>query len=80
MRWLACGAMGTFHGLFFATLLGSAQMSPAYFLAGALAGEGLALALLGSVRLRFVGSRTEQLGAILLLVGGLGWFGLRVIQ
>ena len=80
MRWLACGAMGTFHGLFFATLLGSAQMSPAYFLPGALAGEGLALALLGGVRLRYVGSRTEQLGAILLLVGGLGWFGLRVIQ
>ena len=80
MRWLACGAMGTFHGLFFATLLGSAQMSPAYFLPGALAGEGLALALLGSVRLRYIGSRTEQLGAILLLVGGLGWFGLRVIQ
>lgn len=80
MRWLACGAMGTFHGLFFATLLGAAQMSPAYFLPGALAGEGLALALLGSVRLRYVGSRAEQLGAILLLVGGLGWFGLRVIQ
>lgn len=80
MRWLACGAMGTFHGLFFATLLGSAQMSPAYFLPGALAGEGLALALLGSVRLRYIGSRSEQLGAILLLVGGLGWFGLRVIQ
>lgn len=79
MRWLACGAMGTFHGLFFATLLGSAQMSPAYFLPGALAGEGLALALLGSVRLRYVGSRAEQLGAILLLVGGLGWFGLRVL-
>lgn len=80
MRWLACGAMGTFHGLFFATLLGSAQISPAYFLPGALAGEGLALAALGSVRLRYIGSRTEQLGAILLLVGGLGWFGLRVIQ
>lgn len=79
MRWLACGAMGTFHGLFFASLLGSAQMSPAYFLPGALAGEGLALALLGSVRLRYGGSRTEQLGAILLLVGGLGWFGLRVL-
>ena len=52
----------------------------AYFLPGALAGEGLALALLGGVRLRYVGSRTEQLAAILLLVGGLGWFGLRVIR
>ena len=80
LRWLACGAMGTFHGLFFATLLGSARMSPAYFLPGAFGGEGLLLALLGAVRLRYVGSRAEQLGAILLLVSGLGWFGLRVIR
>lgn len=80
LRWLACGAMGTFHGLFFATLLGSAGMSPAYFLPGVLGGEGLLLAVLGAVRLRYVGSRAEQLGAILLLVGGLGWFGLRVVR
>ncbi len=80
LRWLACGAMGTFHGLFFATLLGSARMSPAYFLPGAFGGEGLLLAVLGAVRLRYVGSRAEQLGAILLLVSGLGWFGLRVIR
>lgn len=80
MRWLACGAMGTFHGLFFAALLGSASMSPTYFLPGALGGEGLILVVLGALRLRYIGSRAEQLGAILLLVAGLGWFGLRVIR
>ena len=80
MRWLACGAMGAFHGLFFAVLLGSAEMSPVYFLPGALGGESVLLALLGVVRLRYVGPRAAQLGAILLLVAGLGWFGLRVIR
>ena len=80
MRWLACAAMGSFHGLFFAVLLGSAAMSPTYFLPGALGGESVVLAVLGTLRLRYVGSRAEQLGAILLLVAGLGWFGLRVIR
>ncbi len=79
MRWLACGAMGAFHGLFLASLLASARMSPAYFLPGALGGESLLLAGLGAIRLRYAGLRAEQAGSGILLAGGLGWFVLRMI-
>lgn len=79
-RWLVCGAMGCFHGLFFAAFLDSAKMAPQHFLPGALSVEALLALALGALRLRFAAKRGEQLVALLLLVGGLSWFGLRLID
>ncbi len=79
-RWLICGGMGCFHGLFLAAFLQSARMNAEYFLPGALASEALLAAALIGLRLRFVRGRFEQLAGILLLVGGLAWFGLRLIE
>ena len=79
-RWLVCGAMGCFHGLFFAAFLDSARMVPQHFLPGALGVEALLALALGALRLRFAAKRGEQLVALLLLVGGLSWFGLRLID
>ena len=79
-RWLVCAGMGCFHGLFLAAFLASTRMQAAYFLPGALGCEVLLLAILGALRLRFVRRRGEQLVALLLLVTGLGWFGLRLVN
>ena len=79
-RWLVSGGLGCFHGLFLATFLQSTGMRAEYLLPGSLASEGLLAAALAALRLRFVRGRTETLLAILLLVGGLSWFGLRLIE
>lgn len=78
-RWLVCGAMGCFHGLFLGAFVSTAQMNPGLVLPGTLAVELLLAGILGAVRLRLVSGRPEQLMALLLLVLGLGWFALRVI-
>ena len=78
-RWVVCGAMGCFHGLFLGAFLGTARMNPAYFLPGALGIEALLAAGIGGMRLRFARRRTEQLVGLLLLVLGLGWFALGVL-
>ena len=79
-RWLVCGAMGCFHGLFLASFLVSARMNPEFVLPGALGVEVAVATVLAGLRLRFVRARAEQLTGLLLLVGGLGWFGLRLIE
>ncbi len=79
-RWVVCGSMGCFHGLFLAAFLTSTEMKAPYFLSGAISTEGLIVTAAGALRLRFVSGRSEQLVAILLLVGGLAWFGLRLID
>ena len=79
-RWLVCGGLGCFHGLFLAAFLQSARMQAEYFMPGAFATEALLATALAGIRLRFVQGRSEQLVGILLLVGGLGWFGLRLIE
>ena len=79
-RWLVCAGMGCFHGLFLSAFLASTRMQPAYFVPGALGCEVFLLALLGALRLRFVRRREEQLLSLLLLVSGLGWFGLRLVN
>lgn len=79
-RWLVCGGVGCFHGLFLSAFLVSTRMQAAYFLPGALGCEVLLLSLLGALRLRFVRRRGEQLIALLLLVSGLGWFALRLVN
>ena len=78
-RWLVCGAMGCFHGLFLGAFLGGANMNPAYFLPGAVGLETVLAAGVASLRLRIRARRPEQLAALLLLVIGLGWFGLRMV-
>lgn len=79
-RWVVCGSMGCFHGLFLAAFLAATGMKAPYFLSGAISTEGLIVTAAGALRLRFAGRRVEQLAAILLLVGGLAWFGLRLID
>ncbi|MDE0123629.1 MAG: HupE/UreJ family protein [Bryobacterales bacterium] len=78
-RWLVCGAMGCFHGLFLGVFLGTAGMSPAYFLPSALGLEAVLAVGAAGLRLRLSSRRSEQLVALLLLVLGLGWFALRVV-
>ncbi|MCY4594194.1 MAG: HupE/UreJ family protein [Bryobacterales bacterium] len=79
-RWIVCGSMGCFHGLFLAAFLAATAMKAPYFLSGAISTEGLIVTAAGAIRLRCVNGRAEQLAAILLLVGGLAWFGLRLID
>lgn len=78
-RWLVCGGLGCFHGLFLAAFIQSVEMHSSLVLPGALGTEGLLAAGFGALRLRFVTGRPEQLGGILLLVVGMAWFGLRVL-
>lgn len=78
-RWLVCAGMGFFHGLFLAAFIQSVEMQSSFVLPGALGTEGLLAVGLGTLRLRFVTGRAEQLGGILLLVVGIAWFGLRVL-
>ena len=79
-RWIVCASMGCFHGLFLAAFLDSTAMKAPYFLSGAISTEGLIVTAAAALRLRLVSGRAEQLAAILLLVGGLGWFSLRLID
>ena len=79
-RWLVCAGIGCFHGLFLAAFLDLSDMQPGYFLAGALGCEALLLAPLGVLRRKTVGTGVERLIALLLLVCGIGWFGLRLIR
>ena len=79
-RWLICGGLGCFHGLFLAAFLQSARMKAEFVMPGVFATEALLATALATIRLRFVRGRSEQLVGILLLVGGLGWFGLRLIE
>lgn len=78
-RWLVCGGLGCFHGLFLGAFIQSVEMHSGFVLPGALGTEGLLAAGLGAFRLRFVTGRAEQLGGVLLLVVGMAWFGLRVL-
>ncbi len=77
-RWLIAGGLGLFHGLFFSGFLRQAELQALYFLPGAALGEIAVLAVLGGVRLKTCGRRSEQLGALLLLLLGLGWFLIRL--
>ncbi len=78
-RWVVCALIGCFHGLFLASFVASAELPVQYFLPAALGAEGALAAVAGTIRLRFANQRSEQIVAILLLVIGLGWFGLRLI-
>ena len=55
-------------------------MKAPYFLSGAISTEGLIVSAAATLRLRYASRRVEQLAAILLLVAGLAWFGLRLID
>src|SRR5882724_4538486 len=81
-RWLIAGALGVFHGLYFALFLKTTEYSAAYVLAGAGAGEVLLIALFGFVFARVgrlaAGMRPVQVSAGLLLGIGMFWFFLRL--
>jgi hypothetical protein len=81
-RWLIAGALGVFHGLYFALFLRATGYSPVYVLAGAAFGELLLIALFAFVFSRISrlleGMRPVQVSAGLLLGIGMFWFFLRL--
>ncbi len=79
-RWLVCGALGCIHGLFLGAYLGVTGMNPVFFLPGALGTEAALAGGIGAVRLKFANKGSEQLLGLLLLITGLGWFGLRMLD
>jgi len=81
-RWLIAGALGAFHGLFFALFLRTTEYRPEYVLTGAAISE---LALIAIFALCFsrigalvAGFRPVQVSAGLLLGIGMFWFFLRM--
>ena len=81
-RWLIAGALGVFHGLYFALFLRATGYSPVYVLAGAAFGELLLIAVFAFVFSRISrlleGMRPVQVSAGLLLGIGMFWFFLRL--
>src|SRR5436190_913615 len=81
-RWLIAGALGVFHGLYFALFLRTTGYSAVYVLAGAGVAEVLLIALFGFVFSKVgrlaAGMRPVQVSAGLLLGIGMFWFFLRL--
>lgn len=81
-RWLIAGALGVFHGLYFALFLRNSEFSAFYVLAGAAVAEMLLLAIFALVfgRVARLGRsfRPVQVSASLLLGIGMYWFFIRL--
>lgn len=75
MRWLIAGALGTFHGLYFALWIANTGFGPAYVLGGAAIAEILAIASLAAL-FRLIERRAVAASAMLAV--GLIWFFLRL--
>jgi hypothetical protein len=81
-RWLIAGALGVFHGLYFALFLRTTEYNPIYVLTGATIAEAL---LIGFFAFGFsrvgrlaAGLRPVQVSAGVLLAIGMFWFFLRL--
>ena len=72
-RWAVVFALGIFHGLYFAPL-------PAAYLVGASLMQGIVIAVLTSVALKWLTGSLRRLSAIVLLIGGAGWFVVRLLR
>ena len=81
-RWLIAGALGAFHGLYFALFLRTTEYRAAYVLSGASVSELALIALFAFCFLRIgrlaAGFRPVQVSAGLLLGVGMFWFLLRM--
>jgi hypothetical protein len=81
-RWLIAGALGVFHGLYFALFLRTAEYHAIYVLSGATIAEALLIGLfaLGFSRIgrAAAGLRPARVSAGLLLAIGMFWFFLRL--
>jgi hypothetical protein len=81
-RWLIAGALGVFHGLYFALFLRTTEYNPIYVLGGAATGEVLLIALFAFCFQRIgrlaAGLKPLQVSASLLLAVGMFWFFLRL--
>ncbi len=81
-RWLIAGALGVFHGLYFALFLRTSDYHPGYVLVGAAFAELLLLggfAFVFSRASRLTASlRPLQVSASLLLCIGMVWFFMRL--
>src|SRR5260370_25440222 len=77
-RWLIAGALGVFHGLYFALFLRTTDFHPTYVLTGAAIAELLLIGIFAFVFSRVArvtaSLRPLQVSAGLLLVGGLFLF------
>jgi HupE / UreJ protein len=81
-RWLVAGALGAFHGLYFALFLRTSGFSPALVLSGAALAEVVLLGLF-AIAFQWLGRRLAaiqpaRIAATLLFVTGMGWFFLRL--
>ncbi len=78
-RWLVIGVLGLFHGAYFSLFLRDSGYHAATFLAGVMAAQILALAVLAMVLRRLLAmSRAVPVAATIVLCTGLGWFIARV--
>jgi hypothetical protein len=77
-RWIVCGVLGLFHGLYFALFLGNADFHMTYFLAGALTLELSLIAILWAVLRK--APWAARYAAMVLLAVGLTWFGMRLLS
>ena len=81
-RWLIAGALGAFHGLYFALFLRTTEYRTVYVLTGAMLSELLLIALFAFCFSRVgrlaAGFRPVQVSAGLLLCVGMFWFFLRL--
>jgi hypothetical protein len=81
-RWLIAGALGVFHGLYFALFLRTTGYNPVYVLSGAGIAEGLLIGLFAfgfsHIGRMAAGLRPVQVSAGVLLAIGMFWFFLRL--
>jgi hypothetical protein len=77
-RWIVCGALGLFHGLYFALLIRDTDYQAVYVLGGALVVELVVIAIFWAIVRRFPGM--VRYAAMLLMTVGASWFGVRLIK
>jgi hypothetical protein len=76
-RWAVAGALGVFHGMYFALFIRSSEYRAAYVLAGVALVE-IALVVLLWLATRKI-TRVHRYAAMLLIGIGMAWFASRVL-
>lgn len=77
-RWAVVGVLGGFHGLAIAAFLTAASQPAPWVLSGVFFAEFTILAFLALAASRWVRGAAVRVFAAVLLIAGLGWFGLRL--
>ncbi len=77
-RWIVCGALGLFHGLYFAVFIRDTDYRALYVLSGALVVELVVIAIFWAIVRRF--PRMVRYATMVLMAIGASWFGLRLFK